>query len=125
MNQAYGGQSAQQGHQSKKTDLAIGESGNPVKGLTPLPWKKERHYAFQYQHQGERKYPWIFHRTPASLFGGATATRSGTLEVPEEFRAGIEHHHVMIVLEAGAIRFQTAVKLVELRILAKCLGIDA
>lgn len=124
MDQADSGQSTQQSHQAKKTNLPIGKCRNAVKGFTPLLWEQKRHHAFQYQHQAERKYPRGFHRTPVLLFS-STAASGGTLEVLEEFRAGIEHHHVMVVLEAGTIRFQAAIKLVKLRILAKRLGIDA
>lgn len=124
MNQAYGGQSAQQGNQAEKPNLSIRKGRNPVKRLTPLLRKQERHHAFQYQHQAERKYPRIFHKAPASLLGSA-ASRGGTLEVLEKFGTGVKHHHIMIVLETGPIGFEAAVKLVELGILTKCLGIDA
>src|SRR5580765_3423270 len=56
------------------------------------------------------------------LLPGADALH--IFEISEELGAGIEHHHIVSVLEAGAICFETTVELVKLGTLSKCLGIN-
>jgi hypothetical protein len=64
------------------------------------------------------------YRLIAVLLLRSAGAAAHSLEVFEEVRAGIHHHHVVTVLEAGAVGFQAAVELVELRILAEGLGVD-
>src|SRR5450830_1508086 len=45
-------------------------------------------------------------------------------EILKELRPRIEHHHIAMILERGAIGFERAIKPVKLGILAKRLGVD-
>src|SRR6266568_2747332 len=66
----------------------------------------------------------------SSMFSGRSQLRTAihappeVLEVPEELRARIEHQHVALVLEGGAVGFEAAVKGVELGILVEGARVD-
>src|SRR5450830_1471777 len=55
---------------------------------------------------------------------GAGPGTTAIFEILEKFGIRIKHHHVVVALETRAISFKAAIKLVKLRILTKCLGIN-
>src|SRR3954451_11090828 len=65
-----------------------------------------------------------FHVALALSLGTGLCSRPATLEIFKKLRVGIYHHHVVATLEARPVGFETAIKLEELGILAKCLRIN-
>jgi hypothetical protein len=124
LNQAECRQSTQQCDQSQKTNLSIGQTSDAVKRFAPLFRKEKRNDALEKQHQSQCNGPRTVHKQPASFLRGRGRPRPGALEILEELGIRIHNHQVVTVLEAGAIRFQAAVKLVELGILTECLRIN-
>jgi hypothetical protein len=124
LNQAECRQSTQQCDQSQKTNLSIGQTSDAVKRFAPLFRKEKRNDALEKQHQSQCNGPRTVHKQPASFLRAGCRPRPGALEIFEELGIRIDNHHVVPVLETGAIGFQASVKLEKLRILAECLRIN-
>src|SRR6266851_10021021 len=89
----------------EEADLAVSKFGDAAKGFAPQGREQKRQDALDHQHQG---------KSHEESGAHSLAALPEVLEVPEELRARIEHQHVALVLEGGAVGFEAAVKGVEL-----------
>src|SRR6266545_3634092 len=99
----------------EKTDLSVSELRDAAEGLAPQRRKKKRQQALDNQHEGKCHEK----RRAHSL-----AALSRVSEIPEELGVGIEHDHVVLVLEARAVGVEAAVEGVELGIIVEGARVD-
>ena len=86
--------------------------------------------SLEHQHQRARRPGTIpAQRIPrvacvTSTAAGRRPAAARLLQVLEEFRARVEHHHVALVLERRLVRFEAAIERVELGVLPERRGVD-
>ncbi len=102
---------------SDKSNLPVGQLSHTPECIPPHARRHEWQYAFNNQHQSEGGKQRISQRVRTDRTSTGLFLRFAVFEVFKELRIGIEHHHIALVLETLTVRFEAAIKRIELGVL--------